>query len=101
MPRGLTERMKSNIAMVLEILRKYQPIHIRGIAKIMSQVQGKHVDAKTINRIVDNYLEGFVDVEKTDRYGNTLKFVSLKSEKQSATLQDVLKLLEIKKSIKQ
>lgn len=88
----LQRRTEINILKIFEVLKKYGPMHIRGIAK----VTGMH--PITVSTLVSR-LEYFFIVDKREVVpGFSAKIVSLKDPQ--VTIKDVEKYLEIKKQIK-
>ncbi|HLC50952.1 MAG TPA: hypothetical protein VJH90_01085 [archaeon] len=99
-PSGLTEKTRQYIALLLEVLRRVGVLHIRGLAKYMSEATGRKVDPKTVSRIVYGYLRYFVDVERVEQIGSVVKAIRLKPGKENTTLDDVLKYLEVQRKIR-
>jgi len=83
------------IEKVLNLLKSLDTeIHIRGISKVLD------IHPTTVNRIIENYLDFFVDIRLIDQYGFKAKLVRLKPDKTNITLADVLKYCRVKKRIK-
>ena len=88
----LQQRTKVNLIKIIEVLKKYGRIHIRGIAKITG------IHPITVSSLI-NRLDYFFEIEKREVVpGFTAKIVSLKN--QNLTIKDIEKYLELKKSIK-
>jgi len=92
--KNISEKTKIEIAKILELLRSVGQIHIRGIARALK------IHPRTVDRIVQNYLDIFVDVKKIEQFGFKATLVSLKDGKENTQLNDILKYLELKKMIK-
>lgn len=99
-PSGLTDKTKQYIALILEVLRRVRVLHIRGLAKYMSEATGRRVHPNTVLRIVNGHLRYFVDVERVEQIGSTIKAVRLKPGKENATLDDVLKYIDVQRKIR-
>lgn len=93
MPKGLKETTKGNIAKILFVIKKAPGIHLRGIARALNM----HVF--TVSTLIDRYLVEFVDAEP-NHYGHKLKTFTLKKGKENATLEDVLRVYQVRKDIK-
>src|SRR3990170_3765258 len=94
MPQGLTKTTKENLAKILFVIKKAPGIHLRGICRALN-----NMNTYTVSTLIDRYLLDFVEV--TDRpYGARLKIYTIKSGKENATLEDVLRYYEVKKRIR-
>jgi hypothetical protein len=83
------------IEKILNLLKSLDTeIHIRGISKILDMYP------TTVNRIIENYLDLFVNIRIVDQYGFKAKLVKLKSDKLNTNLTDVLRYYRVKKRIK-
>ncbi|MEM5872341.1 MAG: hypothetical protein QXD55_00550 [Candidatus Aenigmatarchaeota archaeon] len=88
----LQQRTKINLIKIIEVLKNYGQMHIRGIAKITG------IHPITVSTLI-NRLDYFFNTEKREVVpGFTAKIVSLKNK--DITIKDIEKYLELKKSIK-
>jgi len=95
MSKEMQPETVKKIARVLMLLKTADAeIHLRGIASNLE------MDPKTVSRIVENYLEPFVDARDVEIYGFKAKLIKLKEEKKGVTLKDVLAYVEVRKRIK-
>ena len=95
MPRNIQPGTVKKISKVLMVLKTADgEIHLRGIAKALN------MKPMTVSRIVDNYLDYFVEVRSVEYYGFKAKLIKLKEDKKDITINDVLKYLEVKKRIR-
>lgn len=92
--KKISDKTKVEIAKILELLRSAGQIHIRGIARALQ------IHPRTVERILHNYLNAYVDVKKIEQFGFRASVVSFKHGKEAMQLNDVLKYLELKKRIK-
>ena len=83
------------IAAILDLLKREGEMHIRGIAKRL-----KFKSPFTVTHILENHLNIFVDVKEVEVYGFKAKLVSLKPGKENATIEDVIRYIEVKRSIR-
>jgi hypothetical protein len=90
----INSRTLQNIANILELLRTREQLHLRGISKALNINQG------IVSRIVDNYLDFFVDIRSIDQFGFRAKLIRLKEGKEATTIEDILKYLKVKEQIK-
>ena len=95
MPKGLTATTKQNLAKILFIIKKAPGIHLRGICRALD-----NMNPYTVSTLIDRYLSEFVNVE-TNHYGHKLKTFTLKKDKENATLEDVLRVYQVRKSIRE
>lgn len=93
MPQGLTKTTKENIAKILFIIKQAPSIHLRGIARALN------MKPLTVSSVIDRYLLTFLDVN-TENYGARLKRFSIKEDKENTALEDVLRVYQVKKSIR-
>lgn len=83
------------IEKILNLLKSLgTEIHIRGISRALK------IHPETVNRIIENYLDFFVDIRIVDQFGFKAKLVKLKSDKLDTNLTDVLRYYRVKKRIK-
>jgi len=79
--RPIQDKTKVNMIMVLEVLQKYGQLNIRGIVRIVQNQYGKKLNPTTVNRIIDTYLQDYVNIVDFQQItGARLKLCSLKSE---------------------
>lgn len=87
-----------NISKILNLLREYQVLHIRGIARIIG------ISSSTVERIVNSYLEkDFVTSEfkglGEGPGGFRVREIRLRTDKINATTEDVLKVKRLRESL--
>lgn len=88
----MQKRAKVNILKIINVLRAYQRMHVRGIAKIAN------MHPITVSSLV-NRLEYFFNIENVEIIpGIKIKFISLKNP--NLTVEDVEKYVKLRKSIK-
>lgn len=80
---------------ILDLLRKHPTgIHLRGIERITG------IHHQTVARIVENYLDFFVESQVIEEFGLNPRIIRLRQGKEATTLPDVLGYLEVKKRIR-
>jgi hypothetical protein len=94
MGSGIHKTTIKNIAKILELLKKNEAIHIRGISSALG------LNPFVVSNIINNYLDFFLDIKDIDQFGFRVKLLSLKEDKKNTTLEDVLKYIQIRKSIR-
>ncbi|MFQ6010206.1 MAG: helix-turn-helix domain-containing protein [Candidatus Aenigmatarchaeota archaeon] len=83
------------ISRILMVLKTAEgEIHLSGIAKALN------MKPMTVSRIIDNYLDFFVETRNIEIYGFKARLIKLKEGKKDITLKDVLDYLEVKKRIR-
>ncbi|MEM5778016.1 MAG: hypothetical protein QXK49_00080 [Candidatus Aenigmatarchaeota archaeon] len=88
----MQQRTKVNLIKIIEVLKNYGQMHIRGIARIAG------IHPITVSTLISR-LEYFFNVEKREVVpGFTAKIVSLKNK--DITIKDIERYIELKKSIK-
>ena len=83
------------IAAILNLLKTEGEMHIRGIAKRLN-----FKSPFTVTHILENYLDLFVDVREVELYGFKAKLARMKPGKESTSIGDVIKYIELKRRIK-
>ena len=94
MGSGIHKKTVRNIARILDLLREHDQIHIRGIARALE------LNPFTVSNIINKYLDFFLDVRGIDQFGFKVKLISLKEDKKETTVEDVLKYMRVKRSIR-
>ena len=94
MGSGIHKTTIKNIAKILEVLRKHDTIHLRGICKVLD------LNPFIVSNIIDKYLDYFVDIRGIDQFGFRVKMISLKRDKLDTTVEDVINYIEIKRKIR-
>ena len=78
---------------IVGLLRNVKEIHIRGIARYLN------CHPVTVIRILDRYLDIFINVREINQFGFRAKLVSLKPDK-NPNIQDIIDYIEAKKKIR-
>ena len=95
MSRSIQPSTIRNISRVLMVLKTAEgEVHLRGIARALN------IKPMTVSRIVDKYLDFFVETRNVDYYGFKAKLIRLKEGKEGTTVKDVLEYLKVKKRIR-
>ncbi len=90
-----TLKTQKNILRILEFLKTEEgDVHIRGISRRLG------IHPQTVDRIIDNYIFPFLDINNIIFHGFRAKLVKLKEEKRNITLLDVMKYYKIRRMIK-
>ena len=94
MGSGIHKTTIRNIARILDLLKKNETIHIRGISRALE------LNPFIVSNIVNKYLDYFLDIKDIDQFGFRVKIISLKDDKKNTTVEDVLKYIEVKRKIR-
>lgn len=94
MGSGIHKTTIRNIARILDLLKKNETIHIRGISKALG------LNPFVVSNIVNKYLEFFLDIKSIDQFGFRVKLLSLKQGKKNTTVEDVLKYVDVKRRVR-
>ena len=84
MGSGIHKTTIRNIARILDLLRKNETVHIRGISRALG------LNPFIVSNIVNKYLDYFLDIKDINQFGFRVKMLSLKEDKKNTTVEDVL-----------
>lgn len=90
----LNEKTLRHIDDILDLLKTRGQIHLRGIARALNINQG------LVSRIVERYLDFFIEVNSIEQFGFRAKLIRLKEGKENTTIIDVIRYLKVKEQIK-
>ena len=94
MGSGMHKTTIRNIARILDLLKKNETIHIRGISRALG------LNPFIVSNIINKYLDYFLDIKDIDQFGFRAKMISLKEDKKNITVEDVLKYIDVKRKIR-
>src|SRR3989344_3065045 len=92
---GLSLKTSKKIEKILALLRENQQMHVRGIGRALN------CHPFIVDKIVTDYLDFFLEKQGVNIYGFRAVLVRFKPGKENAKLEDVIKYIELKRSIKQ
>lgn len=94
MVKEIQPQTMRNIQEIINLLKQVGKIHIRGISRSLE------FNPFTVSRIIEKYLDPFININYFDEFGFRFKIIELKPNKQNIDLTDVLSYYNIKKQIK-
>lgn len=92
--RDISNKTKANIAKIINLLREQGQMHIRGISRSLD------IHPMSVSRLIDTYLSPFLEINEINEFGLKAKIVKIREGKESITIEDILKYLDIKKKIR-
>lgn len=95
MVKQIQPKTMRNIQQILNLLKQVGKIHVRGISRALD------LNPFTVSRIIERYLDPFVNIKYVDEFGFKFKIIELKPNKKDINLTDALSYYNIKKQIRQ
>jgi hypothetical protein len=95
MSRGQPIKTLQRVALLLQILKEAKQIHIRGIARVLK------INPYTASKLVENYLQPFVDIKYMDQFGIRAKIISFKPGRENLTMEEVLRYRRLKQQLRE
>ncbi len=88
---------KRNIYRILEVLKEAGDtgIHIRGIARALN------LHPERVSTIIKTYMSYFVEIRTINQFGLRAKIIKLPEKNKNLTIDKILSLYSIKRSIKE
>ena len=93
--RGLSLKTYKRIEQILALLRENGEMHVRGIARALQ------VHPFTIDKIVTDYLDFFLEKRGVNIFGFRAVLVRFKPGKESAKLEEIIKYIELKRKVRE
>ncbi len=93
--RGLSLKTYKRIEQLLALLRENQQMHVRGLARALN------CHPFIVDKIVTDYLDFFLEKHGVNIYGFRAVLVRFKPGKENATLEEVIKYIELKRKVRE